>query len=88
MTTTRKTPAASDVAVPAEPDRQTAETPTPEPERPTVVGPPLRPGQEPTKVVLAHHLRIGGTDFRPGESAVVSPDYARQLTRNGYVARG
>ncbi|MFJ5143056.1 hypothetical protein [Streptomyces sp. NPDC088707] len=53
-----------------------------------VAGPPLREGQSPEKVVLAHHLVIGGRDYRPGESVHVSPDYARQLRGNGYIARG
>ncbi|MGW0562950.1 hypothetical protein ACWDZ4_20580 [Streptomyces sp. NPDC003016] len=77
MTNTRKT------STPAtEPDTATAEAPV------TVIGLPLRTGQEPEKVTFAHHLRIDGRDLRPGDSAHVSPDYARQLRNSGYLARG
>ncbi len=71
-------------AAPAEATEPTAITA----ETVTVVGPPLRPDQEPEKVTFAHYLRIGNTDFPPGGTAFVSPDYAGQLRRNGYVARG
>ncbi|AWI32693.1 hypothetical protein [Streptomyces tirandamycinicus] len=82
MTNTRKT------TTTAEPE--TAPTPQAEPTTTTeaVLGPPLRAGQTPEKVTFAHHLRIGRNDFRPGDTAVVSPDYARQLRGNGYLARG
>ncbi|MFD3815113.1 hypothetical protein ACFWRZ_08605 [Streptomyces rubiginosohelvolus] len=53
----------------------------------TVLGPALRPGQKPQKVTFAHHLRIQGHDFAPGDVATMSPDYARQLRANGYLAR-
>ncbi|MER7759468.1 hypothetical protein [Streptomyces sp. NPDC097619] len=53
-----------------------------------VIGPPLRDGQTPEKVAFAHHLRIGGRDYMPGDSALVSPEYARQLRGSGYLARG
>ncbi|MFF9192667.1 hypothetical protein [Streptomyces rochei] len=53
----------------------------------TVIGPPLRAGQDPEKVRFAHHLRVGGKEVRPGEEAYVSPDYARQLRGSGYIAR-
>lgn len=94
MTTTRKTPTATPAA--AAPASEADTKPAPEAtdaapvaeETATVVGPPLRPGQEPEKVTLAHHLRIGKDEYRPGQSALVSPDYARQLRRNGYAARG
>ncbi|WP_433860148.1 hypothetical protein [Streptomyces kronopolitis] len=75
--------------------RKTAAT-APEPEAPTtiadaatetVLGPALRAGQKPQKVTFAHHLRIQGQDFKPGDTANLSPDYARQLRANGYVAR-
>ncbi|MGA5411565.1 hypothetical protein ACPCSC_30460 [Streptomyces lavendulocolor] len=81
MTNTRKTttPPTETEAAPETVPAKAAET---------VVGPALRHGQEPEKVTFAHHLRIAGHDFKPGESALVSPDYARQLRGNGYVARG
>jgi hypothetical protein len=91
MTNTRKTP--TPIASTAEVDSTPAET-TAAPETAeetvtvTVIGPPLRPGQTPQKVTLAHHLRIGSKEYRPGQSVHVSPDYARQLRRNGYIARG
>ncbi|MET9528116.1 hypothetical protein [Streptomyces coeruleorubidus] len=77
MTNTRKTTAPD-----TEPETTHAELTK------TVVGPPLRHGQTPEQVSFAHHLRIDGRDYRPGESALVSPDYARQLRSNGYIARG
>ncbi|MGW0757174.1 hypothetical protein ACWD1Y_11900 [Streptomyces sp. NPDC002814] len=77
MTSTRKTTA---------PDTEPETTPVEVSK--TVVGPPLRPGQTPEEVTFAHHLRIDGRDYRPRESALVSPDYARQLRGNGYIARG
>ncbi|MFE1270636.1 hypothetical protein [Streptomyces sp. NPDC058758] len=52
-----------------------------------LVGPPLRPGQTAEKVTFAHHLRVGGKEVRPGDTAHVSPDYARQLRGSGYLAR-
>ncbi|MEU9925155.1 hypothetical protein AB0H51_28370 [Streptomyces griseoluteus] len=86
MTNTRKTPA---TATAAEPDTTASTAPTEAAETPlTVVGPPLRHGQKPETVTLAHHLRIGNEEYRPGQTAIVSPEYARQLRRNGYIARG
>ncbi|MFE2723901.1 hypothetical protein [Kitasatospora sp. NPDC059327] len=58
-----------------------------EPDTPVVVGPPLAAGQEPETIRLAHHLVIAGRDYLPGVEVLVSPDYARQLRANGYVAR-
>ncbi|MER5482646.1 hypothetical protein ABT024_05430 [Streptomyces sp. NPDC002812] len=81
MTSTRKTiPSPADL--PAAVDSAPTDT-APE----TVTGPPLRPGQEAEHVTFAHHLRIGGIEFRPGDTAYVSPDYSRQLRRSGYIAR-
>ncbi|RSS97254.1 hypothetical protein EF903_01665 [Streptomyces sp. WAC05292] len=77
MTNTRKT---STPTTEAEIEATTAAEP--------VLGPPLRDGQAPEKVTFAHHLRIGGRDCLPGETALLSPDYARQLRGNGYLARG
>ncbi|MFJ8301366.1 hypothetical protein ACIQ9R_36445 [Streptomyces sp. NPDC094447] len=74
MTTNIKKTAAAD----------TAEQPT---EDITLVGPPLRHGQTAEKVTFAHHLRVGGKEVRPGDTAHVSPDYARQLRSSGYLAR-
>lgn len=54
----------------------------------TVVGPALRHGQAPEEVTFAHHLRIAGRNYQPGQKAFLSPDYARQLRGNGYIARG
>ncbi|MFF0754407.1 hypothetical protein [Streptomyces sp. NPDC004267] len=81
MTNTRKTSPTAETTTNT--DTDTATTPPP-----AVVGPPLREGQTPETVVFAHHLVIGGRSFRPGDSAPVSPDYARQLRGNGYIARG
>ncbi|MFF4276124.1 hypothetical protein [Streptomyces sp. NPDC001536] len=53
----------------------------------TVLGPPLRPGQTAELVAFAHHLRIDGTEIKPGETAHVAPEYARQLRNSGYLAR-
>lgn len=81
MTNTRKlTTAATDT----EPATDTV----PVEEKRTVVGTPLRHGQRPEEVTFAHHLRIAGRDYSPGQKAYVSPDYARQLRGNGYIARG
>lgn len=52
-----------------------------------VVGPPLGHGQTPETVTLSHHLRIGGTDYAPGAQIFVSPDYARRLRAQGFIAR-
>jgi hypothetical protein len=72
----------------AEPVTETAEA---RPERarraPDVVGPPLGDGDKPATVTLSHHLRIDGTDYLPGDEIRVSPDYARGLRGQGYVAR-
>ncbi|MEU0857412.1 hypothetical protein ABZ352_18510 [Streptomyces griseofuscus] len=85
MTNTRTTPAVPDTA----PEPATVPPAAPAtPSAVAVVGPPLRPGQEPEKVAFAHHLRIAGRDYRPGDTALLSPDYARQLRGNGYLARG
>ncbi|MFI5859232.1 hypothetical protein [Streptomyces parvulus] len=81
MTNTRKSTTAT-----TEPDT-TTETAAAE-ETKTVVGPALRHGQSPEEVTFAHHLRIAGRDYQPGQKAFVSPDYARQLRGNGYIARG
>ncbi|WP_330335715.1 hypothetical protein OHS33_38705 (plasmid) [Streptomyces sp. NBC_00536] len=78
MTTTRKTTTPT-----SEPDNELTATPEPA----TVIGPPLREGQAPEKVRFAHHLWIAGRDYLPGETALISPDYARQLRGNGYIAR-
>ncbi|MEU5181149.1 hypothetical protein AB0G49_13965 [Streptomyces longwoodensis] len=86
MTNTRKTTATDTDTEPAAEAAKTA--PAAEAKATTVVGPPLRPGQKAEEVTLAHHLRIGNVEHRPGQTALVSPDYARQLRRNGYVARG
>jgi hypothetical protein len=68
-----------------------AETAEARPERarrtPDVVGPPLGDGEKPVTVTLSHHLRINGTDHLPGVEIRVSPDYARGLRGQGYVAR-
>lgn len=90
MTNTRKTPAptaSAEVETKPVPELTEAAAAAAE-ETVTVVGPPLRPGQQPEKVTLAHHLRIGKDEYTPGQAALVSPDYARQLRRNGYAARG
>lgn len=79
MTNTRKTT--------TEPETTPTET-TPTETTDTVIGPPLRPRQTPEKITFAHHLHISGRDFQPGDTALVSPDYARQLRGNGYIARG
>ncbi|MFI9052526.1 hypothetical protein [Streptomyces sp. NPDC053427] len=77
-TTTRKTAAA------AEPEAETTATDN---TTEAVLGPELRAGQKPQRVTFAHHLRIQGRDFKPGDTASLSPDYARQLRANGYLAR-
>lgn len=68
-----------------------AETAQARPERarraPDVVGPPLGDGQKAATITLSHHLRIDGTDYLPGDEIRVSPDYARSLNAQGYVAR-
>lgn len=81
MTNTRKTTAPT-----TEPET-TAETAPAEETKP-VVGPALRHGQTAEEITFAHHLRIAGRDYQPGQKAFVSPDYARQLRGNGYIARG
>lgn len=83
MTNTRKTATAIEPESSAEPKSTSEPAVTP-----NIVGPPLQHGQEPEQVVFAHHLHIAGRDFRPGDSAYISPDYARQLRGNGYLARG
>ncbi|WP_370419011.1 hypothetical protein AB8O64_11190 [Streptomyces sp. QH1-20] len=60
---------------------------TPTTYSPQVVGRPLREGQTAERVTFAHHLRIDHRDFRPGDTARLSPDYARQLRNSGYLAR-
>ncbi|WP_181800955.1 hypothetical protein [Streptomyces shenzhenensis] len=52
-----------------------------------VVGPPLGEAEKPVTVILSHHLRIDGTDYRPGAEITVSPDYARRLRGQGFTAR-
>lgn len=42
---------------------------------------------EPVPVVLSHHLRIEGTDYAPGSKIRISPDFARRLRAQGYIAR-
>ncbi|MEU6460338.1 hypothetical protein [Streptomyces sp. NPDC046976] len=55
---------------------------------PAVVGPPLLSEDEkPVALTLSHHLRIGSTDYAPGAEIRVSPDYARRLRGQGFVAR-
>ncbi len=81
MTTIRKTTSTETTT------EQETETTAPDPAA-TVIGPPLRTGQKPENVTFAHHLRIAARDFAPGDTAYLSPDYARQLRRNGYLARG
>ncbi|MER5222846.1 DUF7210 family protein [Streptomyces flaveus] len=80
--TTTKKPAAAALAETAEarPERATRRAPA-------VVGPPLGEGQEPVTVTLSHHHRIDGTDYTPGAEITVSPDYARGLRGQGFVAR-
>lgn len=83
MTNTRKT------STPAtEPDTSTVEAPASAETVVTVIGlPPLRPGQTPVKVTFSHHLHIDGRDYHPGDTAHLSPDYARTLRNSGYLAR-
>ncbi|MFJ5121961.1 hypothetical protein [Kitasatospora sp. NPDC088548] len=71
--TTSKTPTTTEPAAPAA--------------GPPFVGPPLQHGQEAEPIRLAHHLAIDRADYLPGTDLLVSPDYARQLRTNGYVAR-
>ncbi|MGY4934911.1 hypothetical protein ACWD7T_28130 [Streptomyces sp. 900116325] len=88
MNTTPKKPAtaaAVESASEAVTDTDTAE-PTPR-RAPAVVGPPLGHGQTPETVALSHHLRIGGTEYVPGAQILVSPDYARRLRGQGFIAR-
>ncbi|MFF4188101.1 hypothetical protein ACFYZ9_33395 [Streptomyces sp. NPDC001691] len=77
MTTIKKTSTAVDAE----------ETPSAPAEPIKVIGLPLREGQVAEQVTFAHHLRIGATEVKPGDRAHVSPDYARQLRRSGYIAR-
>ncbi|MET8276569.1 hypothetical protein [Streptomyces sp. NPDC005096] len=44
------------------------------------------PGQTPEKVTFAHHLRMEGKEVKPGDTAHVSPEYARRLRSSGYEA--
>ncbi|MFI5990289.1 hypothetical protein ACIBAC_00345 [Streptomyces sp. NPDC051362] len=85
-TTTRKPSAEAEENI--EPATETTEA-RPERARRTadVVGPPLGDGDEPVPVTLSHHLRIDGVDYLPGAGISVSPDYARSLRGQGYVAR-
>ncbi|MFD0353014.1 hypothetical protein ACFVHW_04580 [Streptomyces sp. NPDC127110] len=78
MTNIRKT---STPTTDPTPEQEPAAAPEP------VLGPPLREGQEPEKVTFAHHLHISGRDCLPGDTAFLSPDYARQLRGSGYLAR-
>jgi hypothetical protein len=87
--TTIKKPAAAAAEESGEAVTETAEA---RPERTArrtaaVVGPPLGEGQEPVTVTLSHHLRIDGTDHAPGAAIDVSPDYARRLRAQGFIAR-
>ncbi|MER6109382.1 hypothetical protein [Streptomyces hirsutus] len=75
---------------------ESTEAPTdttgPRPERtasraPAVVGPPLGHGETPQTVTLSHHLSLDGTDYTPGTTITVSPDYARRLRAQGFTAR-
>ncbi|GAA5071023.1 hypothetical protein [Streptomyces similanensis] len=54
---------------------------------PAVVGPPLGVGDDPVSITLSHHLRIDGADYVPGAQVKVSPDYARRLRAQGFIAR-
>ncbi|MFF8789228.1 hypothetical protein [Streptomyces sp. NPDC015125] len=76
---------------PATAAEEIAESVEAHPERarraPDVVGPPLGADQKPVTVTLSHHLRINGTDYTPGAEIPVSPDYARRLRGQGFVAR-
>ncbi|MFJ4988739.1 hypothetical protein ACIP9H_33685 [Streptomyces sp. NPDC088732] len=94
MTTPKKTPATAETPT-APADAVTAVTTTearPE-ETPTVtvpaavVGPTLSVDVDPVTVVLAHHLRIDGTEYKPGDEVLVNPDFARHLRTQGYANR-
>ncbi|WP_146046163.1 DUF7210 family protein [Streptomyces cahuitamycinicus] len=84
-TTTKKTTAVTaEASAEAVTTTVTAEA---KPEQAAIVGPALATGAQPETVVLSHHLCIDGVDYTPGESIRVSPDYARRLRAQGYVAR-
>ena len=85
-TTTKKPATAAEEN--AEAVTETAEA-RPEPARraPGVVGPPLGEDEKPVPVTLSHHLRVDGTDYTPGAEIHVSPDYARRLRGQGFIAR-
>ncbi|MFJ7054687.1 hypothetical protein ACIQU7_23555 [Streptomyces albidoflavus] len=65
-------------------DTATSEAP---PVAPDVIGPPLPHGASPKTVTLSNHLRIDNRDYPPGSTIVISPDYARRLHMQGYLAR-
>ncbi|MBB4902510.1 DUF7210 family protein [Streptomyces griseomycini] len=88
--TTTKKPAVAAAA--EESTTDVTDTPAARPKRapaqaPPVVGPPLAVGADPVSVRLSHHLTIDGVDYRPGSEISVSPDYARRLRGQGYIAR-
>lgn len=70
--------------VPATAPTRPARTTIPDP---NVVGPALRAGVEPVAVTLAHHHTIDGTDYPPGATLLVSPDYAQRLRGQGYATQ-
>ncbi|MFB8026020.1 MULTISPECIES: hypothetical protein [unclassified Streptomyces] len=88
MTNTRKTTAPADATQGQAGEASETTAADTAPVNEPVLGPPLRAGQTAEKVTFAHHLRIAGRDFQPGDTATLSPDYARQLRSNGYIARG
>lgn len=89
MTTTKKPTSvaatAAAEAAPAETQPESARTASSA--APAVVGPVPAAGVEPVTVTLSHHLAINGKDYTPGTQIRVSPDYARRLRTQGYVAR-
>ncbi|MGW2550123.1 hypothetical protein [Streptomyces sp. NPDC001635] len=91
MTTTKKptsaAAAAAAEAAPAEMQPQPEPARTPSNAGPDVIGPVPTAGVEPVTVTLSHHLAINGKDYTPGTQIRVSPDYARRLRTQGYVAR-
>ncbi|MER6616267.1 hypothetical protein [Streptomyces xantholiticus] len=82
-TNTKKTTATAETATPPQTARKTPPPPAP------VVGPAASTAgtAEPETIVLSHHLRIDGTEYPPGSTIRVWPDYARRLRSQGYVAR-
>lgn len=55
---------------------------------PDVVGPVPPLGVEPVTVTLAHHHTVDGTDYPPGATLLVSPEYAQRLRGQGYATQG